>query len=171
MDSDETIRKLQAREEIKALRYGYAHHLDDGDWEEWGQLFAQDAWFKVYRPMPSAKTGPFEVEGRDAIIEFGESAIENSFEYSAHMMHNPLIQIDGGTATGRWYFDVFSAKPNGHANWHHGRYKDEYKQVGGTWKFAGVLVTVSAESEDVLEYELEYKEGEQGEFPSIRFPV
>lgn len=171
MDTDETIRELRAREEIKTLRYAYAHHLDDGEWERWGQLFADDARFTVYRPGPAENTGPFELEGREAITEFGESAIERSFEYSAHMMHNPLIEVDSDVASGRWYFDVFDAKPNGYVNWHHGRYEDEYVRVDDIWKFQGVLVTVNAESEDVLEYELENAQGENGAFPSVRFPM
>jgi 3-phenylpropionate/cinnamic acid dioxygenase small subunit len=170
-DRDETVRELAARARIGDLRYAYAHHLDSGDWEAWGRLFAEDARFTVYRPVASGTTEPYEVEGREAITEFGASAIEDAFEYSAHLMHNPFVRVDGGTATGRWYFSVFSAKPNGHVNWHQGIYEDEYSREDGEWRFEDVLVTVRAESRDVHGYELEYVDGDRGEFPSVRFPV
>jgi 3-phenylpropionate/cinnamic acid dioxygenase small subunit len=169
MDQDAVVRELYAREQLRELRYAYAHHLDAGEWDAWGSLFAPEARFEVHRPVPPGD-GPWTVRGREAITEFGASAIADAFEYSAHMMHNPRLAVDDDAATGRWYFDVFAAKPNGHVNWHQGIYEDDYRRVDGEWRFESVVVTVRAESEDVIRHELDRVGRDGWTFPSVRFP-
>jgi hypothetical protein len=170
MDLEATVRELGNKQAIEQLRYTYAHRLDNAEWGRWGELFAEDGVFRSYRTVPTGSAEPFEASGREAIVEFAEDAIDAAFEYSAHNMYNPRIEIDGETASGRWYFDAFTVKPNGYANWHQGRYEDEYTKANGEWQFAEVTSIVTADTEDVVECELESYERGDGKFPTVRFP-
>jgi len=170
MGLEATVRELSAKREIEELRYAYVHYLDTAQWDRWGDLFAEDGVFRSYRPVPTGRTEPFEATGRDAIVEFGKQTVDAAFEYSSHAVYNPRIELDGETAVGRWYFDAFTVKPTGYANWHRGRYEEEYTKTNGEWQFVEVTSLVTADAEDVVECELESFEYENGRFESVRFP-
>jgi len=118
------------RSDIRHLRAAYAHYLDRGDWEAWAALFAPDAVveFGSYRTL----------EGRDEIREFGETVVDDLFEYSMHTAQMPLIEVDGESATGLWYLLAYYQLSDGDPGWIYGTYEDEYRQVDGEWRFAYV---------------------------------
>lgn len=130
MDLEDRIQVLEDQEAIKQLQYQYGYRLDERDWEGWADLFAP------------AATGAFEgwgtVTGRDEIAAFGRDVVGANFEYSAHVTHQPIISVNGNTAIGSRYLDVYYVLTDGTAAWRQGRYDDEFKRVNGDWKFTTV---------------------------------
>jgi 3-phenylpropionate/cinnamic acid dioxygenase small subunit len=131
MDVELRVRQLEDRQAIADLRHEYARCLDDHEWRAWTDLFTADA------------VGEFEgwgrVEGHDELLAFARDAVGGTFDYTAHVMHNPVIELDGDTATGRWLSEIYYARPDkGVAGWRQGRYTDRYRRADGEWKFTYV---------------------------------
>ena len=126
------------RNDIRQLRAAYGHYLDRGDWEAWADLFAPDAVVEYgsYRRL----------EGVDEIQEFGETVVEDLFEYSMHTAQMPLIDVDGESATGHWYLLVYYQLADGDPGWIYGTYTDEYRLVDGEWKFSYVTNEVAVDT-------------------------
>lgn len=146
--------------ELLNLRYRYSRHLDAQDWDGWVGLMTEDV------------TGEFEgwdpFEGRDAIRRFGEDTLESVFEYTAHMVHMPLIEIDGDEANGAWYLNLFYVLTDGTAGWRLGRYEDRYRCVDDTWKFSFVRTEIHTDSDGLFTGTAEYDDHYEKEMYSIR---
>ena len=51
------------------------------------------------------------------------------------MVQNPIIEVDGLNATGRWYFfGTFTYYKNSQRRWQAARYHEDYQKVDGEWK-------------------------------------
>lgn len=133
MALEDRVRRLEDREAITELLYEYGYRLDERDWEGWADLFTEDG------------EGDFEgwgtATGRDELVEFGRDVVGANFEYSAHVTHNPVVDVDGDRASARRYLEVFYVLTDGTTAWRQGRYDDELRRVDGEWKFASVSNT------------------------------
>ena len=136
MGLPERIQALEDRESVKELRYEYGRRLDDNEWDGWGDLFTEDA--------VGTYEGWGEFEGREALTEFASTTVADAFEYTAHVMHHPSIELDERTGRGQWYVEIHYARSDGTAGWRQGRYFDEYRKVDGEWLFASVAHTFYA---------------------------
>ena len=57
------------------------------------------------------------------------------------MVLNPIIEVDGNTATGVWYFfGPFTFYKNNQAMWQAARYREDYEKVDGIWKIKHLRV-------------------------------
>jgi hypothetical protein len=120
---------LQELEAIKRLKYKYLRCLDQKRWSELAECFTEDA-------TSAYSGGKFSFEGRDAVMEFLESAMGADSFLSSHTVHHPEIEFTTETtATGVWalHDTVIETKANiiirGAAF-----YEDEYVKVDGAWK-------------------------------------
>lgn len=132
MDEDaleRRIRRLEDIEAIKALKGRYCGYCDANyDPEGIASLFVEDG------VWDGGELG--RAEGRDKIRRFFRRAPE-VFPFAIHNVMNPIIEVDGDRATGRWYLlqPCTRRGENEEAMWLAGRYEDEYVRVGGEWKF------------------------------------
>ena len=101
----------------------YCQLLDDGRFEEWSMLFAEDALMVVMGER---------LVGRDAIRGFIEPT-QPAEARGRHLLSEPLVTIDGDRAEARTdyafvaqTFDVLSA----------GRYYDRLVLGAGGWQFS-----------------------------------
>lgn len=136
MELEERIVELEARERLRELRHAYAAHLDGREWEAWVELFAEDATCEF--------AGWGTVSGRDELLSFARDVVADTFVYSAHVLHQPILHVDGDVATGRWYVEVYDARTDGTAGWRQGTYRDRYRRVDGTWLFDEVAAAFVA---------------------------
>lgn len=115
-------------EEIRELKYEYCYCLDYGRVDDFVELFAPDGHFVV----GSADT---EATGSEELRAMAERI--NGFDVSclSHMAFNPVIDIDGDSATGKWFSIIILASNDGRVEWGHSRYFDEYVRIDGEWKF------------------------------------
>jgi hypothetical protein len=123
-DDIEAIRRLKAR---------YFRHLDRKEWDDWGEVFAEDALLEV----PEADV----VEhGRAAIVASVSAALEGTT--TVHHGHMPEIELTGdGTATGVWAMFDYVEWPPGEDGSRlglqgYGHYREEYVVEGGQWRIA-----------------------------------
>lgn len=142
MNVDERLTRLEHREAIKELRATYCYRIDARDWDGYADLFTEDAHLSF---------GPVgEFDGREEVREFAEHVVGAEHPFLSHMIHNPVIDVDGDAATGRWYFEVPCTFSDGTAGWIQGQYRDEYAYDGTDWRFSSVVADFNyfAEYED-----------------------
>lgn len=82
-------------------------------------------------------------QGRAALIELFGSTLASLSSWSRHFMMNPIIEVDGESATGRWYAIaqiVFksNAAAGPQPTWV--RYEDTYAKTEKGWKLRSVIV-------------------------------
>ncbi|MCC5907652.1 MAG: nuclear transport factor 2 family protein [Balneolaceae bacterium] len=120
------IQKLLDKVAIKELWYNNCYLIDQGEVDSVMETFTEDA---------VMNTGAFgNAEGRDAIREMLEELLAEELHFTRHMVHMPLIEIDGDKAIGKWYLDCPSIAGNGEAVWTQGTYKHTFRRKNGEWK-------------------------------------
>ena len=120
---------LQELEAIKRLKYKYLRCLDQKRWSELAECFTEDA-------ISAYSGGKFSFEGRDAIMEFLESAMGADSFLSSHTVHQPEIEfITETAATGIWALQDTVIETNANIIIRGAAfYEDEYVKVDGAWK-------------------------------------
>lgn len=125
MPDMERLRRLEARERLKELRAKYCYCVDEQDWEPFFDLFV---------PEPTLDFGGMGVyEGQEGLERFATEFVEAQIERSVHVLSNPILEIDGDEATGRWYVESPLTFVDGNGAWRQGWYRDRYRRVDGTW--------------------------------------
>jgi len=139
-EHDLRIARLQAAEEIRALKARYAEVCDTGyDPGRMEPFFTQDAVWDG-----GERFGRYE--GIDAIKGFFAD-ISSQIVWALHYMVAPLLEIaeDAETATGTWYLwqpCTVAVESGPQAVWLTGRYTDRYRREDGRWKFSEVVLDV-----------------------------
>ena len=128
-DLERRLTVLEDVEEIKKLKARYCAVCDDDhNPNEITKLFVEDGVW----------------EGMDGIgAHRGHAAIRKLFEgfrdrisFSQHNVMNPIIEVNGDTAKGKWYFlGPFTFRKGNRAYWLAARYDDDYVKINGEWKF------------------------------------
>lgn len=128
---EERIQRLEDIEALKQLKSSYAQYCDDDyDAAHLAPLFTEDAIWDA------GVLGRFE--GRDAIRTFFAGA-SKVMPFAIHHVTNPVLDIAGDRATGRWYLWQPCVHATGEqALWMAGRYDDEYRRDDAEWRFARV---------------------------------
>jgi len=119
---------LLDKDAIKELWYNNCYLIDQGEVDAVMEAFTEDA---------IMNTGAFgSAEGRDSIREMLGELFDEELLFTRHMVHMPLIEIDGDEATGKWYLDCPSILGDGEAAWTQGTYKHTFRRVNGEWKIS-----------------------------------
>lgn len=124
MNEPSPIEQVAEAERIRRLMAAYCHRIDDGDFDGWAALFAQDAVLTI---------GRSEYAGRAAIREWAETSMAAAEEATRHIVANLEIDVDGEAATAVSDWLVVSASM---AVLLAGRYDDRLVRHDGTWSFA-----------------------------------
>ncbi len=140
-----TIEELEARvrnlEDIEAIRKLKARYCDlcdagltkDENRDALVALFTADA--KVDFGMGEGSA----FEGKAGLEIFFGQMVPAGVTFCMHMVHNSVIDVDGDTATGRWYFEAPTTNAvTNKAQWMAGRYIEEYTREGEAWKFSSM---------------------------------
>ncbi|MEW6442729.1 MAG: nuclear transport factor 2 family protein [bacterium] len=134
------IQTLLDIEAIKNLRALYCYLVDGaiaGDKSRYDELvsrFVDDAWldFNVF--------GYYE--GKEAIAKFFREIVDPLWSYAAHMVMNPIIEVSGDQANGRWFVHALATtRESNRALWVQGRYDEQYVRVNGDWKWKSITFT------------------------------
>lgn len=126
-DVERELRRLKDIEAIVRLRSLYCYYADLRDGDKWSSLFTEDGVFE---------TDVFGIHrGRETI-----RALQH-LPFAVHYVANPIIDIDGDRATGKWLLFEPCSFPVGKRKqpvWGMAKYEDVYERVGGEWKFKHV---------------------------------
>jgi uncharacterized protein (TIGR02246 family) len=125
------LARLEAIEEIRQLKHRYCQHCDRGyEPDAITALFTEDA---VWDGGAGGKA-----VGRAAIRAFFVAASGN-YPYAAHLVTNPIITVDGDTATGAWRMlmpCVMNAAGREVSALSCAEYNETYRRVDGHWLIA-----------------------------------
>jgi hypothetical protein len=132
------IQTLEDIEAIKKLKATYCYLCDAGlgdpkNRDELISHFTKDA--KVDFGL-----GPgSQFEGTEGLKTFFGGVVPAAVSFCIHMVHNPIIEVNGDRATGKWYYEAPTTDTaTGKAQWMVGIYHEEYVREKGEWKFASI---------------------------------
>lgn len=130
---EKRITRLEDLESIKQLKARYCEICDDNhDPKRIVSIFTDDGIWEG-RGIGKAR-GHAQIE---ALFE----NFQKSISYSQHMVLNPIIEVDGNSATGIWYFfGPFTFYEDNQAMWQAARYREDYEKVDGSWKIKHLRV-------------------------------
>jgi hypothetical protein len=123
---------------VHQCKHEYCYLIDGGDYEEWVDLFTVDGRF--------VRTGGDAFEGHDELRAMATENFDQSFDDTAHIVTNPLVDVTGETATGRWYLCFVYRRSDGDIGWTQGTYHDQFRKVDGEWRIQEVTVTFGISS-------------------------
>ena len=125
------VGELEDREEIRQLTAGYMQAMHDARWEDALACFADDASYDhgVLGFLPD----------KQALREFYTRfmpAFESAGGWAFDVLADPVIHVDGDSATGRWLLLTLATDPDGgEASWSMCTLDYAYKRERGRWRF------------------------------------
>lgn len=125
---EQRITRLEDIEAIKQLKARYAEICDDlHNPDRIASCFAEDA---IWESPDFGKA-----QGHEEIRQLF-SKFRDMFSFSQHNMMNPIIEVNGNTATGIWYImGPWTYNDGGEQKWLALRYDDDYVKIDGSWKY------------------------------------
>lgn len=131
MTLEERVKHLEDVEGIKRTKYEYCYYADERNVDKLMTVFASKC---------SCNLGLGRVaDTREEVAALFRKS-QSIISYASHMVHNPIIDIDGDTATGIWYGHVPNTR-DGVATWTQVRYDEEYVREDGRWKIKREVIT------------------------------
>lgn len=127
------VSELRAYRDILDLKYRYCWAIDRDEVEALVSTFTEDGVLSVKRfeePEPYLRR-----EGREELRELVRRRQDDlDRTLLQHRPYNPLIDVDGDIASGRWYFTRVAKKADGTVEFEFGEYHDSYRRVDGAWQ-------------------------------------
>jgi hypothetical protein len=123
------------RDALTNVKARYFRLLDTKQWEEWGDVFTEDA----VMDMPA---DDFHVEGREAIVAAVRDILDEVVTvHHGHM--GELTAVDETTARGIWAMEdylIWPPRPGRRSfpqtTRGYGHYFEDYSRADGTWRIA-----------------------------------
>ena len=140
----EDIRQLKAR--FGLLMDALCRPHEDSLAADFSALFTEDA------TVDSASFGHFE--GRAQIQDLFSKAVPSQMQAMWHSFQNPLIEVDGDRASGRWTMIAYIYPANVAPVapiLTFGRYTDEYRRVEARWRLAKLFFESSQLDSNALD--------------------
>lgn len=133
-----SIQRLADVEAIRRTIAQYAQLMDDGRFDEWADLFAQDAefWSIPGHHLPGGHEIA-KIIGRETIVA-SISSVQNRMKEAGGVIHfggSPIVEVEGDAARAWWDFIVIHAKPSANEVSFAGRYYANFARQGGRWRF------------------------------------
>ncbi len=128
------IESIESIRAIKRLQYAYGHYTELGLWNDFADLFTDDAvtnYSQGARGKAEVRKLFFDQVGR------GKLGLADGRIYP-HILFQPVITLapDGRTAKGRWRILAMLGGYGGGATWYSGVYENEYVLQDGAWKIS-----------------------------------
>lgn len=163
------IQVLEDIEEISKLKARYCNYVDGGwdrlthDYDGVASIFVEDGLWEI------SGNPQMRGEGREGIRDYFKAAQNISFAF--HRVTNPIIEVNGDSATGNWHVLVALTMPDGKRIWVAGIYNDDFVRTPEGWKFK----TLSFKQAFMAPYEKGWGVGDfylkQGESSSVQNPA
>jgi ketosteroid isomerase-like protein len=137
-DFGKRLQMLEDIEAIKQLHHEYIYFLNNRQWDDMAELFAEDATAHIYRhPLKN---------GRQEILKLFTdtmSKVNYGKGRDCHFVVEPVIKVDGDTAKAHWmlYILVSDAETGKAGRWAQGKYDVQYARIDGKWKFKSLIWT------------------------------
>jgi len=119
-------------DQVRRTIAAYSQHCDDGRFDQWSDLFTDDA-----RLVVAGRT----TDGRDDIRSYMES-VQPPEARGKHITANCLVEVDGDAAVARTDYLFVRAQPEGLTLVATGRYLDQLVRDGSRWRFRQREITL-----------------------------
>ena len=124
--------RIQDINDIKRLQRSYGYYLDEGQWDDIADLFADDASIEI------GKDGIYH--GRDHIRGYykalgnGHNGLDPG-QLNEYLQLMPVITLaaDGEHAKGTWRAVILNGRLGKEAWWAEGPYENDYVKQNGVW--------------------------------------
>lgn len=131
MEINDLERRLTRMEDIEAIKQLKARYCeicdDDHNPDRMATLFVKDGIWEA--------EGFGKAQGPEGIRQLFQG-FQKLISFSQHMVMNPIIEINGSSAKGTWYFlGPFTFRKQNEAKWQAVKYEDDYVKVNGEWKY------------------------------------
>lgn len=128
------LERIESIRAIKRLQYAYGHYTELGLWNDFADLFTDDAstnYQQGARGKAEVRKLFFEQVGQ------GKLGLADGRIYP-HILFQPVITLapGGRTAKGRWRILAMLGGYGGGATWYSGVYENEYVREDGVWKIS-----------------------------------
>ncbi|MFT4564486.1 MAG: hypothetical protein ACI9BW_004253 [Gammaproteobacteria bacterium] len=122
---------------IKQLKHRYCAYCDE--------QYDPDGIASLFTPDGVWEGGSFgRAEGREGIRSFF-AEVSKQVSFANHYVSNPIIEIAGDTATGRWdLWQPMVMAPEPAALWLIAKYREQYVRTGDSWMFKLLELDVKA---------------------------
>jgi hypothetical protein len=130
------IRVLEDIEAIRKLKATYCYLCDAGldDEKNLNELLSH---FSDKAKVDFGLTPDSKWEGQEGLRVFLGQVVPGAVSFCMHMVHNPIIEVNGDTATGKWYYEAPTTDTSSNrAQWMAGAYLEEYVRENGEWKIS-----------------------------------
>lgn len=142
------LRLLEEEREIVRTLHRYAQSIDYGDEEGWVDCFTEDGVFDV-RSRHAHQLKRL-IEGRENLRRFIARHTRAPELWHKHMLVEPLIEVDGDTATCSSYLFVLMEHEERPVVRVFGRYIDRLeKGADGRWRFAHRIAEIESMRADL----------------------
>lgn len=131
LNSDDKLREMVAREEIRDLLNRYSHAIDRRDWQAFGDVFWPDGKveYGLYNDV-AAKFAP--------IVE--QVYIDSRIDISQHFLGNCILRVEGDTGWGETYVQALHRVPRGDGGYKDVimgcRYLDTFECRNSAWRIS-----------------------------------
>ena len=116
------------KQAICELAAAYTDAVNRMDW---------DAMAEVYCETGELRLGDAPaIVGRDAILDAFEQLMHHDRDYVFQMTHSGLVEVNGSTARGRWWFSELKKPTDGPPEYLFGVYEDRMDRTEAGWRFA-----------------------------------
>ncbi|MEO6248231.1 MAG: nuclear transport factor 2 family protein [Sphingomicrobium sp.] len=121
---------------IQNLKAQYCQTIDRAAGDADG---VRDAFVALFLTDVAADYGHGTMVGAAQLSDFLCSAIAQSSEWAMHMIHTPLINVEGDRATGQWtVMTHLKRRETGQVDVVLGRYVDGFRLTAEGWRIASV---------------------------------
>lgn len=128
------IRRLEDERAVLRTLHLYGHCIDRGREADYLDLWTEDAAFDARGRAPGDVTRV--VRGREALAEFAAHFSRPPVGWHQHQVLEPLVDVQGDTATATSYFTVLREEDGAPRVWVFGRYRDTLVRCpDGAWRF------------------------------------
>lgn len=134
------VKRLEDIEAIKQLMSRYCYYIDKLDINVVDENLLEKI-VSCFTKDGSVYFGPFsdnkKLQGRDVLWEFFKRV---KLSFMIHMVHNAVIEIDGDSAKGFWYYDLPGTRAADQvALWIMGTFDCDMVREEGKWKFKNIM--------------------------------
>lgn len=129
---EKRLRTMEDQEAIRQLHYTYISCLDNLEFARALDCFVDDAEVEV------RKSGVLKGKENFSKIYLVTLAVRKE-RHDAHLAIEPVIRVNGDTATGDWIIYLLFSVPK--IDWVQGRNECEYRRVNGEWKISKLKFT------------------------------
>ncbi|MFI6284894.1 nuclear transport factor 2 family protein [Streptomyces sp. NPDC051018] len=139
------VETLEAESAILKTLFRLAITLDYGDHETWLDCFVQDAVFEMAEVSETGRVVRVRHTSRDALAAFIPGHSHAPAHFHKHLVGDPLIEVDGDSATSTSYLTRIDKGENGPFLWSFGRYLDTFtKCEDGRWRLSRRTIEVES---------------------------